>query len=252
MVKTKHELTNKITINVSNFQKFQFIIQLFSVRIRLNKAKSISLINSSSYNAAYMRQWTWPALVQITVCRLFGTKPLSEPILGLLSIGPLRTNFGDIVSKIQNFSFTKMHLKISSAKRQPFVHGGDDLINDSVQVSPIAVVTSSITYFLLMWMRDIFKHNKTIPLKAEGHSWYCNFEYRNLPYPPQQTGCSKFIPWSNVRIDFKCLNRIGMVVWKPISSTQTPTMVYTIQLYNWRFFYHSPIENCWMVSQSTK
>ena len=42
----------------------------------------------------------------------------------LLSIGPLGTNFGEILPRIQNFSFTKMHLKISSAKRRPFCRGG--------------------------------------------------------------------------------------------------------------------------------
>ena len=31
--------------------------------------------------AAYMRQWIRSALVQIMACRLFGTKPLSEPML---------------------------------------------------------------------------------------------------------------------------------------------------------------------------
>ena len=42
----------------------------------------------------------------------------------LLSIGPLGTNFSDILIRIQNFSFMKMHLKISSAKRWPFCPGG--------------------------------------------------------------------------------------------------------------------------------
>ena len=44
-----------------------------------------------------------------------------------MSIGPLGTNFSEILSKIQNFSFTKMHLKISSVKWQPFFLGGDEL-----------------------------------------------------------------------------------------------------------------------------
>ena len=35
---------------------------------------------------------------------------------GLLSIGPFGTNFSEILIKIQNFSFTKIRLKISSAK----------------------------------------------------------------------------------------------------------------------------------------
>ena len=46
---------------------------------------------------------------------------------GLLSIGPLGANFSEILIKIQNFSFTKTHLKISSAKWRPFCAGGDEL-----------------------------------------------------------------------------------------------------------------------------
>ena len=46
---------------------------------------------------------------------------------GLLSIGPLGTNVSEILIKIQSFSFTKMHLKTSSAKRRPFCSGGDEL-----------------------------------------------------------------------------------------------------------------------------
>ena len=44
---------------------------------------------------------------------------------GLLSIGLLGTNFSEIVIKIQNVSFTKRHLKVASAKWQPFCPGRD-------------------------------------------------------------------------------------------------------------------------------
>ena len=39
---------------------------------------------------------------------------------GILLIGPLETNFSEILIKIQTFSFNKMHLKMSSAKWHPF------------------------------------------------------------------------------------------------------------------------------------
>ena len=52
---------------------------------------------------------------------------------GLLSMGPLGTNFSEILIKIQNFSFTKMHLKIMSSKRQPFCPGGDELTKASMK-----------------------------------------------------------------------------------------------------------------------
>ena len=46
---------------------------------------------------------------------------------GILLIGPLGANFTGIFIKIQDFSFTKMQLKISSAKWWPFCPGGDGL-----------------------------------------------------------------------------------------------------------------------------
>ena len=38
--------------------------------------------NSSPPSAADMRPWTGSALFQIMACRLFGAKPLCEPVLG--------------------------------------------------------------------------------------------------------------------------------------------------------------------------
>ena len=42
---------------------------------------------------------------------------------GLLLIGPLGTNFSEILIEILAFSFKKMRLKVSSAKRRPFCLG---------------------------------------------------------------------------------------------------------------------------------
>ena len=42
---------------------------------------------------------------------------------GILLIRPLGTNFSEIIIGIQTFSFTKMHLKMSSAKWRPFCLG---------------------------------------------------------------------------------------------------------------------------------
>ena len=42
---------------------------------------------------------------------------------GMLLIGPLWTNFSEILSEIPTFSFKKMRLKVSSAKRRPFCLG---------------------------------------------------------------------------------------------------------------------------------
>ena len=40
---------------------------------------------------------------------------------GILLIGPLGTNFSEILIEIQTFSFKKIHLKMSSAKWRLFV-----------------------------------------------------------------------------------------------------------------------------------
>ena len=46
---------------------------------------------------------------------------------GILLIRPLGTNFSEIIVEILTFSFTKMGLKVSSAKWQPFWPGIDEL-----------------------------------------------------------------------------------------------------------------------------
>ena len=48
------------------------------------------------------------------------------------SITLLGTNLSDILTKIQKFSFTTMHLKISTAKVWPFCPGGDELKNEKL------------------------------------------------------------------------------------------------------------------------
>ena len=47
---------------------------------------------------------------------------------GILLIEPLGTNFSEILIGIQRFSFTKMRVKMSSAKWRPFCHGLNVLI----------------------------------------------------------------------------------------------------------------------------
>ena len=89
-------------------------------------------LNSSPPSDAYMHQWIKSALVQIMTCRLFSAKPLSNysapshylTRAGLLLIGPLGTNFSKTWIKIRSFSFTKMHLKLSSAKMAAMLSRG--------------------------------------------------------------------------------------------------------------------------------
>ena len=91
-----------------------------------NRNGKKNCLNSSLPNAAYLCQWIGSALVQIMACCLFGTKPLSKLMLGYCQLDAL----GQISIKIQNFSFMKMHLKLSSAKWRPFCPGRNELVPD--------------------------------------------------------------------------------------------------------------------------
>ena len=55
---------------------------------------------------------------------------------GILLIGPLGTNFSELLIEIQTFSFKKKHLKVSSAKWRLFSLGLNELI---AFIQPIAI-----------------------------------------------------------------------------------------------------------------
>ena len=56
---------------------------------------------------------------------------------GILLIGPLGTNFNEILIVYQTFSFKKMHLKMSSAKWRPFCLGLNVLINTLIMLRDV-------------------------------------------------------------------------------------------------------------------
>ena len=64
------------------------------------------LVNSCPPSAAYIRQWTRSALVQIMACHLFGAKPLTEPILGYYQEG-----FWEQISVKFKLEFYHFHFK---------------------------------------------------------------------------------------------------------------------------------------------
>ena len=80
-------------------------------------------VKPSPLSAAYMCQWMESALVQIMACHLFGTKPLSKPMLGYcqLELNSLQWNF----IKLQNLSFAKIHLKMWSARMAAILSRGE-------------------------------------------------------------------------------------------------------------------------------
>ena len=87
-------------------------------------------VNSSPHSASYT------SVNQVSIGSDNGLSPIwcqasISTNAKILSIGPLGTNFSEILIRIQNLSFTKMNLKIWSSKWWPFCPGGDELIKDT-------------------------------------------------------------------------------------------------------------------------
>ena len=62
----------------------------------------------------------------------------------MLLIGPLGTNFSEILVEILTFSFKKMSLKVSSAKWRPFCLGLNVLIPKDISVPPLVLHVSLV------------------------------------------------------------------------------------------------------------
>ena len=115
--------------------RLPFTVKTFIMGRRIR----VPLINSSPPSASYMRRWIRSALVQTMACRLFGAKPLS---------------------KIQNFPFTKMHLKISSAQWRPCCPGGDKLY------SLISICIQNTFSLSVLQEQTIYNHGNHHPTVA--------------------------------------------------------------------------------------
>ena len=83
----------------------------------------ISIINSFPPSAAYMRQWTASALLQIMACRLFGAKPLSKPMIGYCKVDPYKQNSVKFQSKYKTFRSRKCVWKDRLRNGGHFVQG---------------------------------------------------------------------------------------------------------------------------------
>ena len=97
-------------------------------------AKALELLQSCSKSWCDIPLTHWGRVTHICVSKLTiigsdnGLSPDRRQAIiwtnaGILLIRPLGTNFNEILIEIPTFSFTKMRLKVSSAKRRPFCLG---------------------------------------------------------------------------------------------------------------------------------
>ena len=84
---------------------------------------SILCINSSLPSAAYMRKWIGSALVQIMACRLFGAKPLPEPMLTYCKLDHGEQTLVKFESKYKPFHPWKCISKCRLRNSNHFVQG---------------------------------------------------------------------------------------------------------------------------------
>ena len=78
---------------------------------------------------------------------------------GILLIGPLGTNFSEISIKILTFSFTKMRLKVSSAKWRPFCLGLSVLTR-----LPLKTKSRDLIFFTGTWACSrVSKNDRLLP-----------------------------------------------------------------------------------------
>ena len=89
---------------------------------------STSRVNSLKLGDTYMQPYMQPSLVQIMACCLFGTKPLSEPMLAFCELDPWEQTSVKFSMKFKNFHSRKTFLKMLSTKWQPFRLGLNVLI----------------------------------------------------------------------------------------------------------------------------
>ena len=76
---------------------------------------------------------------------------------GILLIGPLGTNFSEILIEIPKFSFKKMHLKVSSGKWRPFCLGLNELMYASPGFSELIIMLihwKGIVKLSLQWRHN--------------------------------------------------------------------------------------------------
>ena len=78
-------------------------------------------------SAAYMRQWTGSALLQVMACRLFGDKPLPEPMLAYCQLGSWEQISVKLESEFFHFRSRKCIWNCRLPQWRPFYPGGDEL-----------------------------------------------------------------------------------------------------------------------------
>ena len=150
---------------------------------------SCTPINPFPPSAAYMRQWTGSSLVQVMACRLFGAKPLTEPMLAYCQLDSWENISVKFESEFYHFYSMKCNWKCRLTKWQPFCPGGDGLKHMCGQVMPHTVITQDHhcfgqwfvacwveTYYLSQWKLIVNWSVRYRIIRNAHHIWWPTLE----------------------------------------------------------------------------
>ena len=101
-------------------------------------------VNSPPPSTAYIRQWIGSALVQIMACRLFGTEPLSKPMLPYCQLNSWEQISVKFKLEYYHFHSRKFIWKCRLLKWQPFCPVGDELMAWSMVGAMASAAASTV------------------------------------------------------------------------------------------------------------
>ena len=115
-------------------------------------------LNSSPPNAIYMCQWTESALVSVMTCRLFGAKPLPEPMLVYCQMDSWEQTSVKFKLEFYHFRSGKCIWNCRLPKWRPFCPGGDEL-TPSTEIKGNGIVKYlGVTYVnLIMYINIVLR-----------------------------------------------------------------------------------------------
>ena len=105
--------------------------------VSLTKAQPCMPLISTMHGQPFLTHWGRVTHICVGNLTIIGSDNGLSPCrcqaiiwknVGILLIGPLGTNFSEMLFEIHTFSFKKIHLKMSSGKRRPFCLGLNVLI----------------------------------------------------------------------------------------------------------------------------
>ena len=137
---------NEVNIIELFFRKRDNITYLLSVSVEECFWKNVWWYPAPSSSAAYhiYASMNWVSIGSDNGLSPVRRQAVIETNAGILLIGTLGTNFSEILIEILTFSFKKMRLRVSSAKRRPFYLG--------LNVPVTKLITKlNVSSFILGW-----------------------------------------------------------------------------------------------------